>query len=81
MLDFDSFLIGDLPREAKGLTVSDLPVFAALGLTDKPAMILGFDRLRDLRFVADFPGNRLLISGDSSPGANACATGGQTPAP
>ncbi|MNK92387.1 Retroviral aspartyl protease [compost metagenome] len=80
MLDFDSFLIGDLPREAKGLTVSDLPVFAALGLTDKPAMILGFDRLRDLRFVADFPGHRLLILGDGSPGANACTTGVQKPA-
>lgn len=80
MLDFDSLLIGDLPRSAKGLTVSDLPVFAALGLTDKPAMILGFDRLRALRFVADFPGHRLLISDDASSVSNTCATGVQKPA-
>lgn len=35
--------------------VVDLAVFEALGLADRPAMILGMDLLSDLRLVIDFP--------------------------
>lgn len=39
--------------------VADLPAFAALGLADQPAMILGLDRLAGLRLVIDYPRRRI----------------------
>lgn len=39
--------------------VADLPAFAALGLADRPAMILGLDRLAGLRLVIDYPRDRI----------------------
>lgn len=35
--------------------VADLPVFAAFGVADKPAIILGLDWLEQTRLVIDFP--------------------------
>lgn len=39
--------------------VADLPVFAAFGVAERPAMILGLDRLAGLRLVIDYPRNRV----------------------
>lgn len=39
--------------------VADLPVFAAVGLADRPAMILGLDRLTGQRLVIDYPRQRI----------------------
>lgn len=59
--DFDGVAIGATTFGTARLSISDLSVFAALGLKDKPAMILGLDLLGDRRFVIDYPGQRLLI--------------------
>lgn len=55
----------DLAKMSMGqgqLAVADLPVFKALGLAEKPAIILGADRLRGHHFIIDYPKSRLLIS-------------------
>lgn len=48
--------------DAGTITIADLPVFKALGVADKPMMILGIDKLNGSRFVVDYPRNRLLIA-------------------
>jgi len=50
------------------LGISDLPVFAALGLADQPAMILGVNLLTDRSLRIDYDEKRLLIG---APGARA----------
>jgi predicted aspartyl protease len=52
---------GDLEWEQRELTIADLSVFEALGLDNKPAMILGLDLLRELRVVVDYGGKRLYL--------------------
>lgn len=59
--DFASLAAGPLRLSAESITIADLPVFAQLGLTGRPAMILGIDRLRHLRFAVDYPRRRLLF--------------------
>lgn len=59
--DFDSLAAGPLRLSAARITIADLPVFAQLGLAGRPAMILGIDRLGDLRFAIDYPRRRLLF--------------------
>jgi predicted aspartyl protease len=58
--DFASLAAGPLTLSAQRITIADLPVFAQLGLAGRPAMILGIDRLRQLRFAVDYP-RRLLL--------------------
>jgi predicted aspartyl protease len=58
--DFASLAAGALALGAARITIADLPVFAQLGLAGRPAMILGIDRLRHLRFAVDYP-RRLLL--------------------
>ncbi|HEV7658299.1 MAG TPA: retroviral-like aspartic protease family protein [Allosphingosinicella sp.] len=58
--DFASLATGPLTLSAARITIADLPVFAQLGLAGRPAMILGIDRLRHLRFAIDYP-RRLLL--------------------
>ncbi|RZJ98637.1 MAG: hypothetical protein EON88_00095 [Brevundimonas sp.] len=41
------------------MLVADLPVFAALGLADSPAIILGYDHLGRGRIVIDYPESRI----------------------
>ena len=59
--DFASLAAGPLRLSAATITIADLPVFAQLGLAGRPAMILGIDRLRHLRFAVDYPRRRLLF--------------------
>lgn len=47
------------------LGIADLPVFAALGLADKPAMILGVNLLTDRSLRIDYDEKRLLISAEA----------------
>lgn len=39
--------------------VADLPVFAAFGVADRPAVILGLDWLNETRMIIDFPNRRV----------------------
>jgi predicted aspartyl protease len=59
--DFAEASIGQLRFGPRSLSIADLPVFGALGLANRPAMILGLDLLGDRRFVLDYPAGRLLI--------------------
>jgi predicted aspartyl protease len=56
-----SIKAGDLEWQSRALTIADLSVFEALGLEDKPAMILGLDLLKELRVVVDYGGQRLYL--------------------
>ena len=53
--------------------VADLPVFAAFGVADKPAIILGLDWLDQTRLVIDFPA-RLVWFEQSAPAAPLIST-------
>lgn len=72
-----SFHVGSFPDIEIGLTrfpdptlsIADLPVFDALGMGDRPAMIVGLDILGDRRFVIDYPNSRMLL--ERRPGAAA----------
>lgn len=58
---FNSIAIGDTRFRPGALAISDLPVFAPIGMDQAPAMIVGLDLLGDRRFVIDYPARRLLI--------------------
>ncbi|MFC5568733.1 aspartyl protease family protein [Lysobacter yangpyeongensis] len=58
---FDVIAIGSTRFRPSELAISDLPVFAPIGMDQAPAMIVGLDLLGDRRFVIDYPGRRLLI--------------------
>lgn len=58
---FEGIVIGDTRFQPIALAISDLPVFAPIGLDHAPAMIVGLDLLGDRRFVIDYPARRLLI--------------------
>lgn len=49
---------------------ADLPLFAALGLADRPALILGNDALTEVRLFIDYAGGRLYLA---PPGTAAAA--------
>ena len=49
---------------------ADLPLFAALGLADRPALILGNDALKEVRLFIDYAGGRLYLA---PPGTAAAA--------
>lgn len=57
MRDFTGLMLGNVSLPADAILVADLPVFAALGLKDRPTLVLGFDRLRSIRFVVDYRSN------------------------
>jgi hypothetical protein len=42
--------------------VADLPVFAAFGVDDRPAIILGLDWLTATRMVIDFPARKVWFA-------------------
>lgn len=58
---FDTVSLGGNSFGKARLSIADLPVFATLGLEQRPGMILGIDLLGDKRFVIDYAGRRLLI--------------------
>lgn len=58
---FDGIAIGATRFRPSALAISDLPVFAPIGMDKAPAMIVGLDLLGDRRFVIDYPARRLLI--------------------
>lgn len=58
---FDGIAIGATRFRPSELAISDLPVFAPIGMDQAPAMIVGLDLLGDRRFVIDYPSRRLLI--------------------
>lgn len=58
---FDAIAIGATRFRSRELAISDLPVFAPIGMDQSPAMIVGLDLLGDRRFVIDYPARRLLI--------------------
>lgn len=58
---FDAIAIGATRFRASALAISDLPVFAPIGMDQGPAMIVGLDLLGERRFVIDYPARRLLI--------------------
>lgn len=54
--------VGDLTIEGFAIAFVDAPPFAALGLTDKPAMLMGMNELRGFRRVAiDFDTRKVLF--------------------
>ena len=58
----DSMDMGDVRLTNFPVAFADAPTFAALGLTDRPAMILGMSELRVFSRVAiDFRSNRVLF--------------------
>lgn len=59
--DFRSLTAGPVTLGADAIHIADLAVFEQLGLGDRPAMILGIDRLRALRFAIDYPARRLMV--------------------
>ncbi len=58
---FRGIAIGATRFRPSTLAISDLPVFAPIGMDQAPAMIVGLDLLGDRRFVIDYPARRLLI--------------------
>ncbi len=65
---FDRFALAGGPAwSGPTLYVADLPVFATLGLSDRPAMILGLDFLGDRLVVVDYVHRRLRLGTRSSP--------------
>lgn len=58
---FNGIAIGATRFRPSALAISDLPVFAPIGMDKAPAMIVGLDLLGDRRFVIDYPARRLLI--------------------
>lgn len=58
---FDAIAIGATRFPASALAISDLPVFAPIGMDQAPAMIVGLDLLGGRRFIIDYPARRLLI--------------------
>jgi predicted aspartyl protease len=52
---FQTVDIGNIRRKNLNIRIGDLPVFAAFGVAEQPAMILGMDMLRDVHLVVDFP--------------------------
>lgn len=54
--------VGDLTIDGFAIAFADAPPFAALGLTDKPAMLMGMNELRGFRRVAiDFDTRKVLF--------------------
>jgi hypothetical protein len=51
-----------MERENVHARVADLPVFAALGWTDRPVMILGLDLLRPTRLTLDYASRRFWLA-------------------
>jgi predicted aspartyl protease len=60
--DFSTLSIDGLALSANEITIADLPVFERLGWADRPAMILGMDRMRAHHFAVDYGRTRLLIA-------------------
>lgn len=58
---FDGIAIGRTRFRESALAISDLPVFASIGMDRGPAMIMGLDLLGGRRFLIDYPARRLLI--------------------
>ena len=57
-----SLQIGDIAMTEVPVAITDSPIFAALGLGDKPALVLGIGNLRVFNRVAiDFPTRRILF--------------------
>lgn len=54
--------IGDYRWARPKLRIADLPIFAMIGMSGGPAMILGIDALSDRRFVIDGPRRQLRIA-------------------
>jgi predicted aspartyl protease len=59
---FGMLAIGEAHFPDRSIRIADLPVFAALGMAEGPAMILGMDAFRDRRFIVDHPSKKLFIS-------------------
>ncbi|WP_395623573.1 aspartyl protease family protein [Sphingomonas daechungensis] len=55
--------LGDRRLAEAPVLVADLPVFAAFGVDDRAAIILGLDWLDRTRMVIDFPGRRVWFEG------------------
>lgn len=54
--------VGDLTIDGFAIAFADAPPFAALGLTEKPAMLMGMNELRGFRRVAiDFDTRKVLF--------------------
>jgi predicted aspartyl protease len=60
-------VVGPLDLMARVLLIADLPIFDVVGLSDRPAMILGADLLRDRRLVIAPDEQRLYVSLRGSP--------------
>jgi predicted aspartyl protease len=67
--DFQSLKAGELNLDAHDITIADLPVFPLLDLEDRPAMILGIDRLQHLRIVINYPAMLLRVENPSQAAA------------
>lgn len=59
--EFRGIGIGATAFRPSSLAISDLPVFAPIGMDKAPGMIVGLDLMGDRRFIVDYPGRRLLI--------------------
>jgi predicted aspartyl protease len=63
---FQTVDIGKIRRVNRRIRIGDLPVFAAFGVAEQPAMILGMDLLNDIHLVIDFPNKTVWMA--SKPG-------------
>jgi predicted aspartyl protease len=52
---FKTVDLGGIQRKNLSIRIVDLPVFAAFGVAEQPAMILGMDLLKDVHLIVDFP--------------------------
>lgn len=62
LYDLPGFTVGNWTAGALEVRVADLPVFASLGQTDRPTMILGVDALRTARLDISAGAERICVS-------------------
>jgi hypothetical protein len=54
-------------REGASVRVADVPIFEEAGLSNKPAMILGLDLLKNTRIAVDFSARRFWVERSTCP--------------
>lgn len=59
---FAEVAVGDYRWRDARLHIADLPIFAAIGMADGPAMILGMDAFAASRLVIDHPGGQMFVT-------------------
>jgi len=58
----ENVVLGDAEWPALDILTADLPIFAALELSDKPGLILGNDALKQVRIFIDYAGDQVFLT-------------------